>query len=153
MKTSIASLSMKLIQISIIIIQSVPAKDQIVIINMKFILKQVLKGKCVDITARNILSLCHLNIRSMRANLWSFLRIWNMIFSNRFIGNLVSWLQLQPLWYWWLYLYWSSSIWKSWRWGWNICLGRRALSSSKWHVWNKWCIWISFYKNWWGIFP
>ena len=46
-----------------------------------------LKTKCIDIKTRNTLSMCHLNIRSMRANLSSS----EICLNNR---NLASWLQL-----------------------------------------------------------
>ena len=53
-----------------------------------------LKSKGVDITATNILSLCHSNIRSMRANLSSFeICLKNMEYKFSVIGLSETWLR------------------------------------------------------------
>ena len=53
-----------------------------------------LKTKCIDIKTRNTLSLCHLNIRSMRANLSSFeICLNNMNYNFSVIGLSETWLR------------------------------------------------------------
>ena len=53
-----------------------------------------IESKCVDITAGNILTLCHLNIRSMRANLSSFeICLKNVEYNFSVIGLSETWLR------------------------------------------------------------